>query len=199
MKPFAAFGCITGEGSLRDKSKTLGTASSKRSECIIMTDEIFVRYYEKHKNSIYSVIFNYVRSEADAGDLTQETFIKFYSCDKEFESDEHAKAWLIRVAINLCKNHIRDNKRRSFDELDENIPAPETKDYSYVMTAVLSLPEKYRIPIHLYFYENYSVKQIAAALSLNESTVKTRIKRGKEKLKSLLEKEAGHYEYRVEV
>ena len=164
-----------------------------------MNDAEMEQIYDKFSGAVYRAAFAYCKNSADAEDITQETFIKFYSCDKEFESDEHAKAWLIRVAINLCKNHIRDNKRRSFDELDENIPAPETKDYSYVMTAVLSLPEKYRIPIHLYFYENYSVKQIAAALSLNESTVKTRIKRGKEKLKSLLEKEAGHYEYRVEV
>ena len=164
-----------------------------------MTDELFVKLYQQHKNSIYSVIFNYVRSEADAGDLTQETFMKLYSCGKEFESDEHTKAWLIRVAVNLCKNHIRDMGRRSFEELDENIPAPEAEDHSCIMSAVLSLPEKYRLPIHLYYYENYSVKQIAAALSLNESTVKTRLKRGKEKLRSMLEKEAVHYEYRFEI
>ncbi len=164
-----------------------------------MTDELFVRAYERNKNSIYSVIFNYVRSEADAGDLTQETFMKFYSCGSAFESDEHIKAWLIRTAINLCKNHIRDSRRRAFEELDENIPAPESDDYSHIMSAVLSLPEKYRLPIHLYYYENYSVKQIAAALSLNESTVKTRLKRGKEKMKSMLEKEAARYEYRFEI
>lgn len=164
-----------------------------------MTDELFVRIYERHKNSIYSVIFNYLRSEADAGDLTQETFMKLYSCGNEFGSDEHIKAWLIRVAVNLCKNYIRDNGRHSFEELDENIPAPEKPDYSYIMNAVLSLPEKYRIPIHLFFYENFSVKQIAAALSLNEATVKTRLKRGKEKLRSMLEKEAVHYEYRFEI
>ena len=164
-----------------------------------MTDESFVRIYEKHKYSIYSVIFNFVRNEADAGDLTQETFMKLYTYTKPFDGDEHIKAWLIRTAINLCKNHVRDSGRRSHEELDENIPAPESTDYSYVLSAVLSLPEKYRLPIHLYFYENYSVKQIADALGINESTVKTRLKRGREKLKSVLEKEAGHYEYRFEV
>ena len=164
-----------------------------------MTDELFVDVYEKYKNSIYSVIFNYVRHYADASDLTQETFIKLYSCGKEFESGEHIKAWLIRVAVNLCKNHIRDTKRRAYTELDDNIPAPEKPDDYYVLDAVLALPEKYRIPIHLFFYEGYSVKQIAAVLSMKESTVKTRLNRGKEKLKSMLEKEAGHYEYRFEI
>ena len=164
-----------------------------------MTDELFVSLYEKYKNSIYSVIFGYVRNEADAGDLTQETFIKLYSCDKDFDSGEHIKAWLIRVAINLSKNHLRDTKRRAYTELDDSIPAPEKPDNSYVLDAVLALPEKYRIPIHLFFYEGYSIKQIAAVLSMKESTVKTRLNRGKEKLKSMLEKEAGHYEYRFEI
>ena len=68
-----------------------------------------------------------------------------------------------------------------------------------MLDAVLALPEKYRIPIHLFFYEGYSIKQIAAVLSMKESTVKTRLNRGKEKLKSMLEKEAGHYEYRFEI
>lgn len=164
-----------------------------------MTDELFVQLYEKHRNSVYSVIFNFVRNEADAGDLTQETFIRLYTNVKPFDSDEHIKAWLIRTALNLCKNHVRDSGRRSHEQLDENIAAPESDDLSYVMNAVLALPEKYRLPIHLYFYEDYSVKQIADALGLNESTVKTRLKRGREKLKSVLEKEAGHYEYRFEV
>lgn len=164
-----------------------------------MTDELFVSIYEKHKNSIYSVIYNYVRNEADASDLTQETFIKLYSCGKDFDSDEHIKAWLIRVAVNLCKNHFRDTKRRAYTELDDSIAAPEKPDESYVLEAVLALPEKYRIPIHLFYYEDYSVKQIAAALSMKESTVKTRLNRGKEKLRSMLEKEAEHYEYRFEI
>lgn len=160
-----------------------------------MTDEIFVKSYEKYKNSIYAVIYNYVCSEADASDLTQETFIKLYSHSGEFKDGEHMKAWLIRVAINLCKNHLRRSKRISCDELNDNIPAPETGDHSEIMSAVLSLPERYRIPIHLYYYEGYSVKEIAAALEMKEAAVKTRLARGRDKLKSKLEREAEHYEY----
>ena len=161
-----------------------------------MTDELFIKLYEQHKNSVYSVIFGYVRSEADAADLTQETFIKLYSCGKDFESSEHIKAWLLRCAINSCKNHLRDIKKHGHEELDENIPAAPETDYGDVMQAVLELPEKYRVVIHLFYYENYSVKQIAQALDVSENTAKTMLARGRDKLKSRLEKEAEHYEYR---
>ncbi len=161
-----------------------------------VTDELFVRIYEKNKNSVYSVIYNYIRNTADASDLTQEVFVKLYAYNKEFESDEHIKAWLIRVAVNLSKNHIRDSRWSSYEELDENLPDREKEDHSDVMSAVLALPEKYRIPIHLFYYEGWSVKQIADVLGLREPTVKTRLDRGRQKIKNRLEKEAGHYEYR---
>lgn len=162
-----------------------------------MTDELFNSTYEKYRNSVYSVIFNYLRSEASSKDIMQETFIKFYTCDSDFNDDEHIKAWLIRVAVNLCKNHLRDEKRRSGGELDENTAAPQNFDFSDIMTAVLALPEKYRLPIHLFYYEDYSVKQIADVLSVSESVVKTRLSRGRSKLKKKLEKEGGHYEYQI--
>ncbi len=160
-----------------------------------MTEQEFVTVYEKYKNSVYSVIYNYIRNAADASDLTQEIFIKLYSCSKKFESEEHIKAWLIRCAINQTKNHIRDSKRFSYDELDENIPDKQPEDHSDVMEAVLALPEKYRIPIHLFYYEGWSVKQIADVLGTKEATVKTQLDRGREKLRKRLEQEGRHYEF----
>ena len=162
-----------------------------------MTDEFFNDTYNKYRNSIYSVIFNYLRNEASSKDIMQETFIKFYTSTTSFNDDEHLKAWLIRVAVNLCKNHLRDEKRRSTDELDENTAAPQKPDFSDIMAAVLSLPEKYRLPVHLFYYDDYSVKQIADVLSVSESVVKTRLSRGRTKLRKKLEKEGGHYEYQV--
>ena len=161
-----------------------------------MTDEFFVKAYEANKNSVYAVIYNFTRNTADASDLTQETFIKLYACEKEFESDEHIKAWLLRVAVNLAKNYIRDSKWFSYEEIDDNLPDDRKEEDSGLMSAVLALPEKYRIPIHLFYYEGWSVKQIADVLGLKEPTVKTRLDRGRNKLKNILEKEAGHYEYR---
>ena len=77
-----------------------------------MTDEIFCQHYEKYKNTVYSVIFNYVQNTEDTADLLQDVFIKLFSVEEEFQSEEHLKAWLIRVAINRCKNHLRSIKIR---------------------------------------------------------------------------------------
>ena len=87
-----------------------------------MTEKEFCEKYDKYKNTVYSVIFNYLRNTYDTADVHQEVFMKLYQAETEFQSDEHMKAWLIRTAVNLSKNFLRDNKRRSGEELDENIP-----------------------------------------------------------------------------
>lgn len=154
-----------------------------------MSDEQFTRSYQMHKNSVYAVIFHYVRNDADASELLQETFMRLYTNEKPFDSDEHEKAWLLRVAINLSKNHLRRMKFNAYSEIDENIPAPIQEDYSDLLRAVHELPEKYRIPIHLYYYEDYSVREIAGLLGILEATVKTRLNRARSMLKKKLGKE----------
>jgi len=154
-----------------------------------ITESVFLDVFEKFKNTVYSVVFNYVRNAEDAADLQQDVFVKLLGSDVEYESEEHIKAWLIRVAINLCKNHLRSQSRFSDVPLSEEIPA-EVKDESGDLFAmVLTLPEKYRIPLHLFYYEEYSVRQIATAMELPEATVKIRLKRGREKLGKSLRKE----------
>jgi RNA polymerase sigma-70 factor (ECF subfamily) len=112
--------------------------------------------------------------------------MKLYQAEIEFQSDEHMKAWLIRIAVNLSKNFLRDNKRRSGEELDENIPYLEENEDNGLLSYVLKLPEKYRIPIHLFYYEGYSVNEISDILGIPQGTVKIHLKRGREKLKSVL-------------
>lgn len=153
-----------------------------------MTDEQFIRAYEMYKNTVYAVIYHYVQNDADAADLQQEVFMKLYTCEKSFESEEHRKAWLLRVAVNQSKNHLRSAGRIVCTELDETIPAPVREDHGDVLRAVLALPEKYRIPIHLFYYEEYSVKEIAQILGMMEATVKTRLNRGRSILKKQLGK-----------
>ncbi len=153
-----------------------------------MTDSEFIKVYEKYKNNVYSVIYHYVRNEADAADLQQEVFMKLYTYNKAFDSDEHQKAWLLRVAINLSKNHLRSAGRVTHIELDETIPSPIKEEHGEIFEAVFSLPEKYRIPIHLFYYEEYSVRQIAQLLGMMEATVKTRLNRGRNLLKTKIER-----------
>ena len=88
-----------------------------------MTETVFLEVFEKFKNTVYAVVFNYVRNVEDAADLEQEVFLKLLSHDSEFESEEHMKAWLIRVSINLCKNHMRRRSYMSEGPLPEDLPA----------------------------------------------------------------------------
>lgn len=153
-----------------------------------MTQEEFLEAYAKYKNTVYSVIFNYVKNNEDANDLQQEVFIRLLKSDTEFDSDEHMKAWLIRVASNLSKNLLRDNSRISDEPLPEEI-AYSLKEDNGIFAYVLQLPEKYRIPIHLHYYEEYSTREIAQVLEIPEATVRIRLKRGRERLKKVLQKE----------
>lgn len=154
-----------------------------------MTEQEFCEQYAKYKNTVYSVIFNYVQNSEDTADLLQEVFIKLYSTDTQFTGDEHRKAWLIRVSVNMCKNHLRTIKNRKNVVLEEDIPYFDQTADNELLKVVLTLPEKYRIPIHLFYYEDYSIKDIATVLDLPESTVKIHLKRGREKLSKILKKE----------
>lgn len=154
-----------------------------------VTQELFLEVYEKYKNTVYSVIFNYVKNKEDTADLQQEVFISLLNGDTEFEGDEHLKAWLIRVASNRCKNFLRSRKHFSDEALPEDIPFQVKEENTDLLRIVLTLPEKYRIPIHLYYYEEYSIKQIASVLDAPEATIRIRLKRGREKLAKLLQKE----------
>ena len=129
----------------------------------------------------------------DAEDILQETMIKYMQASPIFESESHEKAWLLRVASNLSKNKINYNKIRETDELEENLVSEEREDLSFVWEAVKSLPEKYREVIHFYYQEGYSSKEIANILNRKENSVRTDLKRGREKLKEIL-KEAYDFE-----
>lgn len=155
-----------------------------------MTELCFSEKYGMFRNTVFSVIFNYLKNTDDASDIMQEVFIRLYQTDTEFRSDEHMKAWLIRVAVNLSKNFLRDNKHRQTELLTEDIPYFDNNSDSDLLQMVLELPEKYRIPIHLHYYEGYQVSEIAQILQLPVSTVKVQLMRGREMLRGSLEMEA---------
>lgn len=150
-----------------------------------MNNEQLTLYIKEHGDTVYRAAYNYVKDPADSEDIVQETFLKLYRADKEFESKDHIKAWLIRVAINLAKNHIRSAPVVRKAELDENLIHAENEDND-LHAALQSLPDKYRIVIYLHYYEGYGTREIASLLRLTESNVKARLKRGREKLKAYL-------------
>ena len=129
---------------------------------------------------------------SDAEEVLQDTMIQFLKAAPQFDGPSHEKAWLLRVAGNLSKNRLDYNARRSTDELKEELAAQGREDLSFVWEAVKSLPVKYREVIHLFYHEGYQTAQIAKVLGRNESTVRSDLRRGREKLKEVLK---GEYDF----
>ncbi len=137
----------------------------------------------KYGDSLMRVAYTYTQNMEDAQDIVQEVFLKYMSKPPHFESDEHEKAWLIRVTINLCKNHLTSAYQKNYSELSDNICVYDSYS-SGILEAVNSLPQKYAVVIHLFYYEGYSQKEIAKIINLTESAVSTRLQRGRSMLKS---------------
>ena len=142
---------------------------------------------DRHGESILRLAYSYLHNQSDAEDILQDTLIQYLRTSPTLESPAHEKAWLLRVAGNLSKNLLRAQGYRQADQLEETLVAQEREDLSYVWEAVKALPLPYRETIHLFYYEGYSTAQIAQILDQKESTVRSRLKRGREKLKPLLE------------
>lgn len=142
---------------------------------------------DRHGESILRLAYSYLHNQSDAEDILQDTLIQYLRTAPVLESPAHEKTWLLRVAGNLSKNLLRAQGYRQADQLEETLVSQEREDLSYVWDAVKALPVPYREAIHLYYYEGYSTAQIAQILDQKESTVRSRLKRGREKLKPLLE------------
>ena len=137
-------------------------------------------------NAILRLAYSYLHNMSDAEDILQDTLIRYMQSAPDFMNPGHEKAWLLRVAANLSKNNISYNKIRETDELEETLIAQEREDLSFVWEAVRSLPEKYREVIHLYYQEGYKTAEISKILNRKESTIRTDLKRGRERLKEIL-------------
>ena len=135
----------------------------------------------KYSNMVYRLALTRTNSKENSEDIYQEVFLKLAKKMPKFESEEHEKAWLIRVTINCSKTLLNSSFKRHRAELDENLSfeTPERHDIYY---AVLKLPIKYRTVVHLYYYENYNIKEISKITNSNENTVKTRLSRARKQL-----------------
>lgn len=144
------------------------------------------RLLTEYGGSILRLAYSYLHERSDAEDIVQDTLIRFLKTAPVLENPAHEKAWLLRVAANLCKNRIEYNRVRTADELSEELVAEEREDLSEVWQAVGGLPEKYRAVIHLFHYEGYSTAQIAKILDRKEATIRSDLRRGRQKLKEIL-------------
>lgn len=140
----------------------------------------------QYGSSILRLAYSYLHNMDDAEEILQDTLIQYLKTAPVLEQEAHEKAWLFRVAGNLSKNRIAYNKVRSTDELKESLAAEQREDLSFVWEAVKDLPVKYREVIHLFYYEGLSTAEIAAILEQKESTVRSHLMRGREKLRTIL-------------
>lgn len=143
--------------------------------------------YDRQVDTVYRVCYSFMKSKAEAEDMTQETFLKLLSCDQAFENERHEKAWLIVTASNLCKDTLKKwwRKNENIDDY-QNLLSDEKELDNCVLDAILALPEDYKSAVYMYYYEGYTTAEIAGHESVTESTVRSRLSRGRKMLQTLL-------------
>ena len=157
----------------------------------MMNESRFTALAERYMDMVYRIALNVLGNAADAEDVTQNVMMRLYRADPNFESEEHAKRWLIRVAINESKRLVGlpwKKREASFEEA-LNIVAEADGLQKDIVRKIAELPPKYRVPMYLYYVEGYSVKEIAELTGSKTSTLQTRLDRGREKLREVLEEE----------
>lgn len=153
----------------------------------LISEELILEKYNLYKNMLFQIAISYLGNKYDCDDVIQEAFIRLFYYAPEFEHEENEKRWLIRIIINLCKNHLKSYWNRMkvpIEGLEEYFSQEEEKE---VMSDIIRLPVKYKTIILLHYIAGYKIAEIAEILHLSESAVKMRLKRGRDLLKIELE------------
>ena len=152
------------------------------------SDETISRIVETYSPMLLRLAYTRLDDPADAEDIVQEVFLKLLTARPLFRDSEHEKAWLIRTTLHRASDLRRSAARRNVP-LEEAAQAAAPQAGSELLTAVRALPEPYSAVIHLYYYEGYSIKEIAKLLGVPTPTVGTRLARGRERLRRLLKED----------
>ncbi|MDE7228902.1 MAG: sigma-70 family RNA polymerase sigma factor [Oscillospiraceae bacterium] len=167
-------------------------------EFSLKTSESFDEVMRHYTPTVYRIAFTRLGNAADAEDVSQDVFVRYFKADLTFESEEHRKAWLLHCAVNCAnsfassawKRHNRDLEgleqipdERSVEESAERSEARES-----VLKAVMQLPPKYRTVVYLFYFEDLSTMQISNVIKVRESTVRSQLSRAREQLKKMLKK-----------
>ena len=145
----------------------------------------------RYADMVYRLARVNCKNESTADDVFQEVFLKLLRYQDSIKSEEHLKAWLITVTLNQCKSMFMStwNKRKvSIDEIVEPAIEDQKEDYSELYEAVRELPQKYREVIHLFYFEQMSIREIAGILNRQEGTIKTQLNRGRQMLSEKLKR-----------
>lgn len=152
---------------------------------IMRSEQEVNRAIERYSDTVQRLCLVYLKNHADTEDVFQNVFFKYYLSSVVFKSDEHEKAWIIRVTVNACKDWLKNFFRSRTVPLDEvaELASDVPQENKEVLEAVLSLPEKYRDVVYLHYYENYTAPQISQILHKNVNTIYTLLTRSKELLR----------------
>lgn len=148
------------------------------------------RLVDLYADMILRISYSYLKQTCDAEDICQTVFLKILTKDIRFLSPEHEKAWIIRATVNACKDHLKSSFFRRSVPLEEAdaVAAPQAPDTG-IMEALKTLPDNYRVPIYLYYYEEYSAQEIGKILGKTEKNIHQCLSRGRKMLRAYLEKE----------
>ncbi len=146
------------------------------------------RIFDKYKDTVFRLAYAYTKNRADADDVFQEVFLRYFKANPEFKDHNHEKAWFLRVTINCSKKLLTSSWFKRTVPMDENISF-NLEEKSKMFYAVMALPKKYSVVVHLYYYEDYSIKEISDITGLKETTIQSQLMRGRNMLKEALKGE----------
>lgn len=149
----------------------------------------------RYSNMLYKICLVILCNEHDAQDAVQETFYRYLRKRKDFQNNEHEKAWLIRVATNICKDMRRFQLRHPMVAIEQTSEAITTFERSAVLEELMMLPDKLKVVVYLYYIEGYSQREIGEMLHISEAAVKKRMQRGKEQFRINIQGEVAKGEH----
>lgn len=146
----------------------------------------FSDMYDKYAKQMYGICFLYLKNKADAEEAVSEAFTRLMGRTPQFENENHAKAFLTRVCINICKDVLKSGWRKHVVQSEDILVYMTTKEEKSIMEDVFTLPPKYRIILYMHYYQGYTTQEIADMLHMRQSSVLSRLSRGRKKLKEIL-------------
>lgn len=166
------------------------------------SSETVEKLYQMYCDAVYRIGVVYMGNEQEAYDIVQDVFLKLLCHPRQFQDEQHEKAWILRTAINQCKDQLKSHWRKKrvswseyqegaacFAENSDSSMGPRWEERQVIMDAVLQLPEHYKEVILLHYYEGYKTEEIARVMHRNPSTVRSRLQKARECLKKILKEE----------
>ncbi len=157
-----------------------------------ITKEYIGSLVDKYGNMILRIAYTYLKNKADAEDTVQDVFLQIIDKNPIFNDETHEKSWIVRTTINMCKNKLNlfwNKNKCSIDDITEFANYDKYSTDSNVLKAVLSLPDKYRLVVYMYYYEGYSTPEISKIIEKSDTTIRSLLHRARNKLKSILKEE----------